>query len=234
MGRAGGYLISPYTFVDGIILTLQRGFNICRALALGHAQNCVAVHTANPSFLEPTLTRCPMVYLKHRIARWTGATCFSFGYTPSEVKAHPVSSVLKNPKHEASHDHNPVGPTLAPLYALRPQTLSFSLCDSPIGLLAGLLDIIHTRAASTSTSPVTSRSRSPFLSPVELEMEEVHGDAGTGDQDEIQPGSTRQASPPSSRRDTELNARTYTWSPTEVLNWTMLQWLPGPEGSLVG
>jgi hypothetical protein len=211
---------------------MQRGFNICRALALGHAQNCVAVHTANPSFLEPTLKRCPMVYLKHRIARWTRARCLSFGYTPSEVQDHPVPSVSTTPKHAASHDHNPVGPTLAPLYALRPQTLSFSLCDSPIGLLAGLLDVIHTRQPPTSTSPVTSRSRSPFLSPVELEMEEAQG-ACAGNQDEIQPGPTRQATPPFSPRETELNARIYTWSPTEVLNWTMLQWLPGPESSLV-
>ena len=27
----------------------------------------------------------------------------------------------------------------------------------------------------------------------------------------------------------EGDGKSYTWSPTEVLNFTMLQWLPGPE-----
>lgn len=123
--------------------------------------------------------------------------------------------------------HGPVGATLSPLYALRPQTLAFSLCDSPIGLLAGLLDVIHTRLPSTS--PVTSRSRSPFLSPVELEMQDAQQ---SPTDNEIHSSSTVRPPPPFSPRDSEINARIYTWSPVEVLNWTMLQWLPGPEASL--
>lgn len=171
-----------------------------------------------------------MAYFKHRIARLTRGKWLGFGYTPAEVKAKPTSK-SKNLEQDPSHAHTLMGATLSSLYALRPQTLSFSLCDSPVGLLAGLLDIIHTRAPEpTATSPVTSRSRSPFLSPVELEMEESRRGSG---EDEVPRTASTEYSPPFSPRESELNARIYTWSPTEVLNWTMLQWLPGPEGSLV-
>lgn len=210
-----------------MLITYHRGFNICRALALGYPEHCLALHTANPTFPEPTLKKSPLAYLKHRIARLTRGRYFSFGYTPSEVQPRPAKCNERGP----AHTHPPVGATLSPLYALRPQTIAYSLCDSPIGLLAGMLDIIHTRAPATSTSPITSRSRSPFLSPVELEMEEAQS---AYEEDQIRSGSTeRGPSPPFTPRESEYNARSYTWSPTEVLNWTMLQWLPGPESSLV-
>ena len=154
--------------------------------------------------------------------------CLSFGYVPAEVQAQPAISEQQTSTAEPPYAHGPIGATLTPLYALRPQTLAFSLCDSPVGLLGGLLDLIHTRAPSMS--PVTSRSRSPFLSPVELELHDHNEQlrsttAAATSSDHPQP-------PPFSPRDSEHNARIYTWTPTEVLNWTMLQWLPGPEASL--
>jgi hypothetical protein len=200
----------------------NRGFNICRGLALQHPKHCVAIHTANPSFGKPSLRRSPVAYLKHRIARWTRAKLspLSFGYTPAEVTIGVVA-------HDQAPTHASAGATLSPLYALRPQTLAYSLCDSPIGLLAGLLDVIHTR--SPSLSPITSRSRSPFLSPMELEMEDAQR---TEVNNEARAISSDQPSTPFNPREPEKNARSYIWSPTEVLNWTMLQWLPGPEASL--
>lgn len=205
------------------------GFSICRAIALGRPNNCVAVHTANPSFLEPTFKRSPIQYLKHRIARLTKAKIpiLSFGYTPTELQARPASESEDSVVVEDSvYSHRPIGTTLSRLYSLRPQTLSFSLCDSPIGLLASLLDIIHTR--SPSHTPLASRSRSPFLSPVELEMQE----RSTHDDVEILSDATERPEVPFSPRESEFNATHYTWSPTEMLNWTMMQWLPGPEASL--
>lgn len=53
-----------------------------------------------------------------------------------------------------------------------PQTLSYALCDSPVGLLAYIRQHLHTFS------------------------------------------------------------RTYPWSPTDILNWTMLHWLPGPEAGI--
>jgi hypothetical protein len=66
-----------------------------------------------------------------------------------------------------------------------------------------------------------------------MEGSYVHGSIPEEDEHEPRSGGTERPRSPFSPRDAELNARAYTWSPTEVLNWTMLHWLPGPEGSLV-
>jgi hypothetical protein len=185
-----------------------RGFSICRTLALQFPKKCLAVHTANPSFTAPTYRRSPVRYLKYRIAKATKAkiSALSFGYTPSEVRTPPT---LPTEAHHDKYSTEPLAPTLHRLYSLRPQTLAFSLCDSPVGLLAALLDVIHTR--DLPLQPDTARSRSPFLSPVELEM--------TREQDEDEEVTESR----------EGDGRSHTWTPTEVLNFTMLQWLPGPE-----
>lgn len=115
---------------------------------------------------------------------------------------------------------------LASLYALRPQTLAFSLCDSPVGLLAGILDIVHTRLPSDS--PPTSRSRSPFLSPSELELQDGRPTNTDNGIDQV----SERREQPLSPQDTGNHIRSYSWTPTEILNWTMLTWLPGPEASL--
>jgi hypothetical protein len=123
------------------------------------------------------------------------------------------------------HNSQLSGLALHRLYSLRPQTLAFSLCDSPVGLLAALLDVIHTR--DIAPRPFSARPRSPFLSPIELEMQQ-------SDEEQVEPGEVPSASMLQSQDCTtggkeEGGGKSYTWSPTEVLNFTMLQWLPGPE-----
>lgn len=179
-----------------------------------------------------------MSYLKYRIAKLTKAKIplLSFGYVPTEVQAQSGTPPAED-EQDALQLHRPLGPTLHRLYALRPQTLAFSLCDSPVGLLAALLDVIHTRVPSLS--PVTSRSRSPFLSPVELEMQhssqvrtnDTMGQMGmiSEEDEDVLSVSTERPGDPLSRRQSDLESKSYTWSPTEILNFTMLQWLPGPE-----
>ncbi|KAH7396353.1 Alpha/Beta hydrolase protein [Pyrenochaeta sp. MPI-SDFR-AT-0127] len=202
---------------------------ICRALALHHPKHCLAVHTANPSFAKPTYKRGPLVYMKYRIARLTQAKIplLSFGYIPAELQTH-IEGEQPEDSQDSLYSTRPIGPTLHRLYSLRPQTLAFSLCDSPVGLLAALLDVIHTRVPSHS--PLTSRSRSPFLSPVELEMQDSHYDQE--EQNQSQSRGTDRAQHPFKPQQSDMDARNYIWSPTEVLNFTMLQWLPGPEAAL--
>jgi hypothetical protein len=204
----------------------HRGFSICRALAQRHPDHCLAVHTANPSFTKPTAKRSAMAFLKYKIAKLTKGKLplLSFGYLPTELESR---SKAKHPSttHDPLYPYHPLGPTLHRLYSLRPQTLSFSLCDSPVGLLAALLDVIHTRVPAGS--PLNSRSRSPFLSPVELEMQ----DNSLPRHERIHSGSTDRPHP-MSPRDNDSEPKNYTWTPTEILNWTMMQWLPGPESSL--
>ncbi|PSN74417.1 alpha/beta-hydrolase [Corynespora cassiicola Philippines] len=186
------------------------GFNICRAIALSHPKSCLAVHTTNPSFTEPSFTQSPLSFLKYRIAKCTRARIplLSFGYTPAEVqwskaRASDVSGASGVPLYA----HRPaVGSTLSRFYSLRPQTLSFSLCDSPVGLLASMLDIMHARLpVKTQLGP---RSRSPLLAPGEAEM-----------QDAPQGGLANGYEGP--RRERKM-----------LTDMRQLQWLPGPEGSL--
>lgn len=201
-------------------------YHLCRALALNHGQNCVAVHVINPTFPEPTFRKSPMAFFKYRIARLTRAriSALCFGYIPSEL--HDVERL----EEESSQVAQPwLGSTLSHLYLYRPQTLAFSLCDSPVGLLANLLDVIHSRALPLS--PVASRSRSPFLSPAELEMEESHQN-GAPQETGIRATPGEDRAQPLSAHDSEGDSRHYSWAPSEVLNWTMLQWLPGPEAIL--
>jgi hypothetical protein len=211
---------------DGTDTDRHRGFSICRALAQQHPRHCLAVHTANPSFAEPTAKRSTMAFLKYKIAKFTKGKLplLSFGYLPAELQSRRTIEDLSTPRHPF-HPKQPLGTALHQLYSLRPQTLSFSLCDSPVGLLAALLDVIHTRAPSSS--PLTSRSRSPFLSPIELEVQNQapRGHAGNHSSFAERPYGT-------TARDDGAEASSYTWTPTEILNWTMMQWLPGPESSL--
>lgn len=147
----------------------------------------------------------------------------SFGYVPGDVRPQPGKAREESTMQDETYGGKSLGPALHHLYSLRPQTLAFSLCDSPVGLLAALLDVIHTR--DVPQRPFSARSRSPFLSPVELEMQQ--GDEEQEDQEDV-PSNTGlpQDRPPGKDAG---DGKCYTWSPTEVLNFTMLQWLPGPE-----
>ena len=170
-----------------------------------------------------------MRYLKYRVAKLTRAKVplLSFGYMPNEVQTPPKGLHGKDPATlDAVYGGEPLGPTLHRLYSLRPQTLAFSLCDSPVGLLAALLDVIlHTR--DVPPRPLSSRPRSPFLSPVELEMQ--RGEEEQEEEEDVPSTSMAQPGGATSPDRVDSDGRSYIWSPTEVLNFTMLQWLPGPE-----
>lgn len=229
---------------SGDLLTRgSRGFSICRALAVYHPTHCLAVHTSNPSFTAPTFKRNKGGYLKYRIARLTKAKIplLRFGYTPSELCALRGAQSTRD-VDDALQLNQPLGSTLHRLYALRPQTLAFSLCDSPVGLLAALLDVIHTREVPQDATG--SRSRSPFLSPVELEMHEAstrppripnqtstYRLSSVEEEDEQVPIDST-APPTIAGTGSEGEKSRYTWTPTTMLNFVMLQWLPGPEAGL--
>ena len=228
------------------------GFKICRALALYHSDHCQAMHTANPFFNAPELKRHPVAYAKWKIARLTRArvACISFGYVPSDfeprVRVRPGLEEKKakgEGNDKATRNTNKImdeeeqfASALGYQYTHRPQTLAYTLCDSPVGLLACMLDAIHTR--THNSSPTTSRSRSPFLSPSELELQDavaLDGDLRSQtilEEDEAEDEADNVNTMPLSPRDSELHAKPYTWTPTDLLNWTMMQWLPGPEASL--
>ncbi|KAK6433865.1 hypothetical protein LTR95_009955 [Oleoguttula sp. CCFEE 5521] len=83
------------------------------------------------------------------------------------------------------------------------QAMAFALCDSPSGLLAYVMDMIKP-PASTSAPKSSAPTPSPRLSPYAQ-----YSPAPSGSPQPRDP-----------------------WSPTTLINWTMLHWLPGPEISL--
>lgn len=212
------------------------GFRICRALALYYPQHCLAVHTTNPSLPQPTIRRNPMLYLKYQIASFTHAkfSYLNFGYIPADFA--PTPQTLKNTQsNELGASDGGFDAALASQYSQRSQTVSYSLCDSPIGLLACMLDALHSRSAGS-----TSHSQSPFLSLSELSQQASQQASRKASQqpatvdDEIE--LQIQPAPPAqivlSPWHSETNGQDYTWAPTEILSWTMMQWLPGPEAGL--
>ena len=131
-------------------------------MALRHQEHCVAVHTTSPHIPQCSFDGNFLNYVIYRFAKLTRArfSLLSFGYTPSDFQYF----------NKTQDCHNPLA--LEKQECQRMQTLSYSVCDSPIGLLAYMVDAIRQSYGS------------------------------------------------------------YTWSVTDVLNWTMLQWLPGPEAGL--
>lgn len=135
------------------------------------------------------MIKSPISFFKYQIARLTGARypfC-DFGYVPSDFTS-SVSSAAKevsttattpDPSDPMRWEHPlELEPQLP--YATHSQTASYSLCDSPSGLLAWLIDALRLPASAHSTKASA-------------------------------------AAP---------------WTPTDLLNWTMMQWLPGPEAGL--
>lgn len=169
-----------------------------------------------------------MSFLKYHVAKMTKASMasLSFGYMPYEIQdGGSQASMSQSTKESKKSPKGPLGPTMSRLFSHRPQTLAFSLCDSPVGLLAGLLDVIHTQAPPP-LEPVTSRSRSPFLSPIELEQQESHHDRSSVET-AFRTGTATATGGIANREKEEAGMSVYSWSATEVLNWTMMQWLPG-------
>ncbi|KAI9712386.1 MAG: hypothetical protein M1820_001599 [Bogoriella megaspora] len=138
------------------------GFKICRMLALHHKRSCLAIYTNSPDVPPPTFRIAPLACLKYHVARLTRCRMpfLSFGYLRSDIESqqhHHSRLPRTNPFEEQS---------------FRPQTTAHSLCDSPVGLLACMLDAIR-----------------PSLA--------IHE-----------------------------------WPKNDILNWTMMHWLPGPEAAL--
>ena len=183
-------------------------FRIARRLALVHPESCLGIHTVNPEVPAPRPAFESMYDNAFRPANPT-ADCMSpvpsFGAT-SEISEPPIRSIGMS---STNFD--------------RPQTLAYALCDSPAGLLSYIVDIIkpvlsssppHTpdslRVQSSAPSPVTARSCG------------------------LSPQSTRSSQGQSPRTPQYLEAAdaSLAWSPTSIIDWTMLYWLPGPEVAL--
>jgi hypothetical protein len=171
-----------------------------------------------------------MAWLKYQVARITKAQIpfLSFGYITSDFARPRRWKVNSKPQHGLRDGFDPSEATLVSPYTQRPQTVSYALCDSPVGLLASVLDAIHAR----STTLQSSKPQSPFLSPAELSEQTGQRSGKQSNEVELQMQEIPRSEMPLSPRHSETNQRDYAWTPTEILSWTMMQWLPGPEAGL--
>jgi pimeloyl-ACP methyl ester carboxylesterase len=185
------------------------GFSVARALALAEPDRVRGVFTWNAVFCAPSMQSGFAAWIKWRIARATRARfpLLAFGYTPAEV--------VDTGGGWEEERGRPLGPVVQQLFSSRPQTLAFSLCDSPVGLLAVLLDLVATQRP---TSSLAGRPRSPFLDPGELEMQDREYEAAGHER--VRSDDTVKASNGGASDDASSSRRS--WSPTDILNWTMM------------
>ena len=106
----------------------------------------------------------------------------------------------------------------------RPQTTAYALCDSPSGLLAYVLDSIRppalfSAASSPAGSPENLRPQTAGRSPVSPQS---YGTPQTA-------RSPRSPAALATPQTLELVDMSSPWTPTALVNWAMLYWLPGPE-----
>lgn len=191
------------------------GFEVARALAMREKSRVRGLFTWNPVFERPQLGKEMGAWMKWQIARVTGAgwPALSFGYVPADVQ----DSEVKKAQGEDAMLSRPMGPVLHQLLSARPQTLAFSLCDSPVGLLAVLLDLVGTQGAG---SPLGGRPRSPFLDPDELEMQDREYEAAGHER--VRSDDTVKASQNGGVGGETAITDTQPWSPTDILSWTMM------------
>ena len=97
---------------------------------------------------------------------------------------------------------SPSTPSTPPTSFENPQTMSYALCDSPAGLLAYITELIK---PARYTAPASAR-----------------------------PSPSPHASPQASRSPVSIDLSQISgpWTPTALVNWTMMHWLPGPEVAL--
>ncbi|KAI9765312.1 MAG: hypothetical protein M1840_007511 [Geoglossum simile] len=137
------------------------GLPIIRALSTYHSTTCLATHVYGPihDLQPPSLTYKPFHYLRYSLARSTRASLplLRFGYTPSDF---PLRYSFRN-KLKRKSTPPPLSPTTTPaaglipqtLQTAEPQTLIYALTDSPAGLLALVLSLIHNKNPNLTLSP---------------------------------------------------------------------------------
>ena len=141
-------------------------------IATQYPNSCIAMHTTNPEVPGPSLRCHTLTWFKYHIARLTrGQISFlAFGCTSDDF----TTTKTADSKDSRS------------LRTMDMKVLSYTLADSPTGLLAFLLDLIR-----------------PKINPPKA--------------DDICPYPNPLPNP---------------WTYPDILTWTMLYWLPGPESPL--
>lgn len=98
------------------------GFSVTRAMALQYPQSCKATHINMAILQEPTLEEFPALYAKMKATPLTDAE--KAGIARGKWFQEEGSAYFK-------------------LQATKPQTIGYSMADSPVGLLAWIYEKLH-------------------------------------------------------------------------------------------
>lgn len=218
----------------------------------------MAVHTVNPEVPAPRFGNSPSTWVKNRIAKLTSGLprSLGFGYNAGDdmnmFAGAPGAMPMQQPMtpYIATGVTPPMTPNIGPTAPERPQTAAYALSDSPSGLLAYVYDAIRPETPSGPTSPDTSRSPESLTtnSPFPHESYAQSYTASTpGRSTASSPIATRRSPATSSHSPPKLASQSSSgsatspnpsvpystpWTPTALIDWTMLYWLPGPEVAL--
>ena len=171
-------------------------------MALSQPDSCIAIHTSNPEVPPPRYAICKPGWFRHLVAKLT--TVFrSPGY------GYPTDDLTVSglSLQQQAGLTPPLTPGSYQPGGARPQTIAHALTDSPSGLLGYIYDAIKpSRFGSSSPhSPLAHHSPQSHASP----RSQGH-----------------------SPQPLELSGLQNPWTPTALINWVMIYWLPGPEVAL--
>ncbi|GKT49193.1 putative epoxide hydrolase [Colletotrichum spaethianum] len=102
-------------------------------LAIHYPGSCLGAHFINPSLTAPTLKEAPLEWVKWTIAKLFRAPIL--GYQSEDVRS--LGQAELTPKQSANLS------LPGPASIIEPNTPSYALCDSPVGLLALVLKVIR-------------------------------------------------------------------------------------------
>lgn len=117
----------------------QIDWKLARHLASNYAGSCVGVHFISPPLAAPRLADAPLEWAKWSIAKFFRAPIL--GYRSEDFRSLDRAGTL------------PPSAESIPTSLIEPNTPSFALCDSPVGLLALVLKVLRVLGARKELSP---------------------------------------------------------------------------------
>ncbi|KAK1974123.1 epoxide hydrolase [Colletotrichum cereale] len=114
-------------------------WKLANHLATYHSGSCLGAHFINPLLSAPTLKEAPLEWVKWSIAKLFRAPFF--GYQSEDMRS------LDHAEAAPGQPANPGPPSI-----IEPNTPSYALCDSPVGLLALVLKVIRVLGVQTDFS----------------------------------------------------------------------------------
>lgn len=202
-------------------------------LTLTHPESCIGLHTVNPEVPAPRFGTSLPTWLKYHIAKLTFAILrrSTFGYNAEDLAgiSSPMMDLsMATPGMATPGLTPPLTPGVSAIGAERPQTNAYALCDSPSGLLAYVIDAIRPiPVTSPAQSPGNLRLPASAPSPVSPQSYGMSPQSSRSPQ-----GRSPQGQSPVGSQNFELGEVAFPWTPTALIDWTMLYWLPGPEVAL--